>query len=95
LTLAIRWHRRAQTDLSHIDGHYFAIDPDVANDMARKLVAAARFLAEWPEAGAHIEDGPRRSWTVRKSPYVVIYRAYPDHIRILGVRHGRQDWRTR
>jgi toxin ParE1/3/4 len=91
--LDIRWNQRARKDLSDIDSHHFSIDPDIANTLARKVVAAARFLAAWPEAGASLNEGPCRSWTVRKSPYVLVYRPYRDHIRILRVRHGRSNWR--
>jgi len=89
----IRWGKRARDDLDRIDRHCCAIDPEIANAIARKVVAAAQFLAEWPHAGALLAGGHYRSWTVRASPYVIVYRSHASHISILRIRHGRENWR--
>ena len=93
MTLDLRWGKRARIDLDNIDDYYDRIDPPVANQIARKVVSAAVFLSEWPNAGHLFGDGPRRIWVVRSTPYVLVYRAFADHIRILRVRHVRENWR--
>lgn len=54
-----------------------------------------KFLAEFPRATRlRPEIGP----TVRAYPYkahLVIYELIPGGIRILRIRHGREDWQTR
>ena len=93
MILDLRWGKRARIDLDNIDDYYDRIDPSVANQIARKVVAAAFFLSEWPNAGQPFGDGPRRIWAVRSTPYVLVYRAFADYIRILRVRHNRSNWR--
>jgi plasmid stabilization system protein ParE len=60
--------------------------------VGRAAIAAARFLAERPEAGPALADGARK-WRVRGTDYVLIYRPVRQGIQVLRVHHARQDWR--
>lgn len=91
--LEVRWAKQALADLDHIDDYYFEKHRDFADRIGRAAVAGSFFLAEWPKAGSALGAGPRRKWRVKNSPYVLVYRAYADHLRILRVRHMREDWR--
>jgi toxin ParE1/3/4 len=95
VTLDVRWAKLAQRDFDEMDDYYAAISPDVALDIGRKLLAATHFLTETPKAGPVLGDGPRRKWTVKGTPYLLVYRAHPGYIRILRVRHVREDWKPR
>ena len=89
---AIIWTKRARQDLARIDDHYSELDLDFANRAARNAVAAARFLLANPFAGPVVKDTSYRKWRVANSPFLLIYRTEKAAIRIIRVRHYREDW---
>jgi toxin ParE1/3/4 len=91
----VRWAPQSRNDLDRIDDYYRQIDGDIATRIARAAVSETRFLAESPKAGPLIGEGPRRKWNVPNTPYLLIYVLRHDHIRILRVRHAREDWKPR
>lgn len=90
----VRWALRAQQDFDHVSGYYAAIDPDVAERIARQILDATAMLATLPLAGPVALSGDRRKWRVAGTPYIIFYRVAGEHIRILRVLHATQD-RTR
>ncbi len=86
------WTRPAQNDLAQIDWFLSEHDPGAADISARLALKAGRFIAENPRIGSAI-DIELRKWSVRGSPYLLIYRVTADAVEILRVRHEREDWR--
>jgi len=88
----IIWTKRARQDLARIDDHYSGLDLEFANRAARNAVAAARFLLENPFAGPAVKGTSYRKWRVADSPFLLFYRVEKTTIRIVRVRHYREDW---
>jgi len=89
-----RWTIAARQDLAAIDDHYAELSPDHADRVGRAALAAARFLADRPEAGPRI-TARFRKWRVAQTDYVLLYRPVPDGVEILRMHHVRQNWRPR
>jgi Plasmid stabilisation system protein. len=89
----IRWSSLALEEVMAIDGRYRPADPALADRMGRALTEAARFLVRHPFAGAPIDEGDRRKWAVRETPYIILYR-YGRGLRILRVQHNPGKWRA-
>jgi plasmid stabilization system protein ParE len=86
------WTIEARQDLAAIDDYYFTLNPDHALRVGRAAIAAARFLAERPEAGPVLVEGARK-WRVRGTDYILIYRPVSQGIEVLRVYHAKQNWR--
>lgn len=86
------WTINARQDLAAIDDYYFDLNPDHAWRVGHAALAAARFLAERPEAGPVFSDDARK-WRVKGTAYVLIYRVTSEGVQILRVHHAAQDWR--
>lgn len=91
---AIVWAPSARADLARIDLYYSELDLDFANRAARNAVAAARFLQANPHAGPKVDGTAYRKWRVAESPFLLIYRPEKGAVRILRVRHDREDWQA-
>ena len=88
------WTADAQADLAKIDDFYAETAPDYADRVGDAALAAARFLTEFPHAGASIDIDDIRKCLVRATPYVLIYRPMRDTVQILRVRHMSEDWQN-
>ncbi|WP_432769601.1 MAG: type II toxin-antitoxin system RelE/ParE family toxin [Sphingopyxis sp.] len=88
----IKWSGPARRDLARIDDHYRSIDPEFADQSSDAVVEAARFLLANPRVGAPLDQLPFRKWPVRTTPFILFYRVEKADIRIVRVRHNREDW---
>jgi len=88
----IRWARPAQIDLEAIDDFHRETNPTRAAEVLAQTVAAARFLAEFPEAGERVAGRALRKWAVRGTPYIIFYRLDGSALRILRLIHATRDW---
>ena len=88
-----RWTNTARSDLGRIDDFYRSLDPHYAAAIGDKAIAAGRFLASHPHAGALLGNGAERKWRVAATPFLLIYRPIESGIQILRVRHASEDWR--
>jgi toxin ParE1/3/4 len=86
------WTRLAQADLAAIDDYYERLNPDFALRVARKAIAASRFLADHPRAGPEIDPGIRK-WRVPTTDYILVYRVVGGGIEVVRVYHAQQQWR--
>lgn len=94
MATAIIWTTSARIDLARIDDYYCDLDLEFANRIARNAVAAARFLVENPFAGPVVDGTSYRKWRVADSPFLLFYRVEKAAIRIVRIRHYREDWHT-
>ncbi len=70
----------------YLEEQAFAAADDFADEFERALTLLARF-PELGAAGRH----KTRAFTLPKFPYSLIYRVFPDHIRIIAVaNHSRR-----
>jgi plasmid stabilization system protein ParE len=60
-----------------------------ADDFADEFEHALALLGTFPEMGVTSEH-KTRAFTLPKFPYSLIYRVFPDHIRIIAVAHHRR-----
>jgi toxin ParE1/3/4 len=88
-----RLTRIAEADITDIiDYTIAAFGADQAKNYRDGLVRTFGFLAEFPRAARErLEIDP----PVRAHPYkahIILYVVEDEHILIVGVRHGREDW---
>ena len=90
----IVWAGSARTDLARIDDFYSQLDLEFANRAARNAITAAKFLLENPFAGPKIDGTHYRKWHVAETPFLLNYRRERAAIRIVRVRHYRENWQS-
>lgn len=86
MAAGVSWSRRALADLREIAGHIAQDSPAAAEDMKERLRIAGDSLSEFPERGRRLRGSIRQLVVVR--PYLIVYQADVDPIRILQIRHG-------
>jgi len=87
--MRITWAPEARRQIHEI-WHYIALDdPQAADRMVTRLVAAVEKLAHFPHLGRPGREGSREL-VVSGTPFVVVYRVEGEEIRIGTVVHGAQ-----
>lgn len=89
---SIRWTSLARDDLVAIDTYWWTNNSMRADEILARIKASAEFLQSLPNAGPPLDDYPARKWSVRQTPYLLIYRIVGDEIEILRVHHGNENW---
>ena len=84
---------QARADLQQIHDYIAQNSPTNALRFVGRLEESCLSLADYPYMGiARPEFGPdHRSFVVRGTRYVIIYRPTDDGVVIIHVRHGSQD----
>ena len=80
-----------------VDWYLDALTFTAAGDFANEVEQTARLLESFPNAGI-VSPHKTGVFTLSKFPYRLVYRAEPDHIRIIAVAHQRRKprfWRGR
>lgn len=80
----------AERDLTEIAEWYEEQRPGLGAAFLARLDATLSDIAEAPTHYPYLHSMTRRA-LMRKFPYVVLFRDYPDEIVILGVLHGGRD----
>ncbi|MDB5695879.1 MAG: hypothetical protein JWN21_1422 [Sphingomonas bacterium] len=83
---------RAQADLARIALFYGPLDDDFAQRSLREALKAGEFLCEFPQAGPTTRRRGLRKWSVKNTPFLLLYRIVDGEVRITRVAHGAQDW---
>lgn len=83
------WTRRALVQLELIRAYVAQFDPDAAQRLARRLMAAGNSLEAFPDRGRPASRGRRELATI--PPYVIRYKVDADRVVIGDIKHGRQD----
>jgi plasmid stabilization system protein ParE len=89
------WTVAAAAQLESAHDHYHALNPLVAQDMARRVWDATRMLAEHPERGHAGRVAGTREWMVSQTPYRLVYRVRDDVLQLLHVHLHTRDWLPR
>jgi toxin ParE1/3/4 len=92
--MKIVWAPEARRQVHEIY-HYIALDnPQAADRMVTRLVAAVEKLAHFPHLGRPGREGAREL-VVTGTKYIVIYKVERQEIRIGTVLHGAQRGRVK
>ena len=90
--MQLRWALRARRDLFDIADHYGEIDPDVADRLLLQIETAPLFLTEHPNAGPPLPDTELRKWSVRRTPFILLYRVSRTTVEVARVVHHSTNW---
>lgn len=88
----VDWAQSAVDDLDAIRRYLAQIDAQLADDLIARIVLSTDILLDHPAAGAAIGYRRWRRWRVRRTPYLLIYEPVAGGLRIVRVRHEREDW---
>ncbi|MBV8686303.1 MAG: type II toxin-antitoxin system RelE/ParE family toxin [Alphaproteobacteria bacterium] len=91
----LRWALRAREDIIDIAEFYEPVAAGLADSLLDKIAEAPLILLDHPNLGTPAGRGRYRKWTVRGTPFVLIYRVRGSYIEIARVRHAASDWRPR
>lgn len=87
MALKVRFTRRAQSDIAKIRVHILQHDQAAAERVRRAVVASIVRLSEHGLIGRQSELPGVRIKLVPRYPFKIYYRATPDSVQILHVRH--------
>ena len=91
MPLRIRRSRAAREDLRQIWRYVTARDPDAADRLIERIIAATARLADLPESGSPKPNIHPDARSVPVPPYVIYYRVRANAVEIVAVRHGARD----
>jgi plasmid stabilization system protein ParE len=97
MTLRAIFHSQAEFELNEAAAYYAAAREGLGDAFLAEVHRSVDQLCATPLAG-RIVDKDVRWWVVRRFPYSILYRARPDHIRILAIAHHKRRplyWRGR
>lgn len=86
------WTRAAIRDLTHMREYIARENPDVAREIALKIVDATERILQFPEVGRIGRVNGTRELIVSGTHYLIVYRMKKKAIHFLRVLHGRQEW---
>ena len=90
--MRVIWSRPARDDVFAIATYYDGIDPALAESIIDQIEGAAAPLLANPKIGRVIAKAGVRKWTVRHTPFLLLYTVRGNEIEIRRVRHGAADW---
>ena len=90
VTLPLRIRAEASADLNAAWNWYENQREGLGDDLLGCVDAAFAAVARSPEAYARV-DGAVRRVLVRRFPYIVLFREYPEYIAILAVFHTSRN----
>jgi len=90
--MRVRWTTTAAGDLAHIVEYIRKDDPAAARRVAQAIVGGVAGLRTFPSRGriGFVEN--TRELVCTPSPYIAVYQIIGDHVQVLRIRHGAQDW---
>lgn len=84
------YHPKIPAEVHNFIEHYDAISCDLGDSFWEELTEAIEYAREFPERHYFDRTGRRRS-NLKRFPIHILFRVFPDMIRITAVRHDRQD----
>ncbi len=89
----LSWSGPARRDLIAIAEHYGDIVPGLDDEMLARILDGPRLLLDHPNLGQSVGAFDLRKWTVRRTPFILIYRVTETVVEIARVHHAAEDWR--
>ena len=90
--MKILWSPTAVADLAGIRSFIGQEQPVAANRIAQRIRTSVQRLKLFPLAGREGREPGTRELAISGTPYLVVYVATDEEIRIATVLHGRQLW---
>lgn len=90
----LRWTIKALIDFDEAQAWIAHENPIAARMVAERIHEAVQRLREHPDIGTPGRFPDARIWTVRRTPYLIVYRVREDVLEIVRVWHGRRDWQN-
>ena len=88
--MKVEYHPAVEQDVAEIKERYRSASPKLAAEFESELRRVVAVAADNPKRFHPLKEGIRRANLIG-FPYHVIYREFPDHIRITLVRHHRRN----
>lgn len=89
--LRLRWTIKALIDFDEAQAYIAHENPQAARLVAGRIHEAVQRLREHPDIGSPVRLQDARTWVVRRTPYLIVYRVRGDALEIVRVWHGRRD----
>lgn len=86
------WALQAENDLYEIADHYSVIAPGLGEAMLDRIVAASRVLPDHPRLGQSVGALGLRKWSVRRTPFILLYRVTESDVEIARIVAAASDW---
>ena len=93
--MKLQWTRAACRDLTEARYYIAEDDPQAAQQLAQKILAAIDEILQFPKIGKRGRRRNTQEFAVPSTPYLIIYRIKDSKtptIQILRVYHGRRRW---
>ncbi len=91
--MRVIWRHRAKDDLAQIHAFIDEDNPEAAEALVFRIIAASRILESHPHAGRAGRVPRTRELVVSGTPYILPYwQSGPDEMEILAVIHGAMRW---
>ena len=89
--MRLEWSPEARLDLRDLADFIARDNPRAADEVEDRILAAADRLRDYPERGRAGRRAGTRELVVRRTPYLVIYRAGTSLIEIVRVWHTSRE----
>ena len=93
--MTLVWSRAAARDLEDLAAYIAQDSEQAAGLVENRIHKAAKLLLLIPHAGRLGRTSGTRELVVLRTPYILVYTAESDRIRILRVYHGARRWSSR
>lgn len=90
--MILAWSHSARDDLSAIFDYLDVRNPKAAFTIENAVFQAVEHLLAMPLMGRSGRVRGTRELVIQNTPYLVVYAVEPEHIFILRVLHGSQNW---
>jgi toxin ParE1/3/4 len=88
--MRVIYHPDAEAELIEVAQFYNRRVPGLGEDFLDAVDAAVNIVVEAPERWRPVERDVRR-YLLSRFPFAIIYRALPDHVRVLAVKHHSRE----
>ncbi len=91
--MRVAWSPDAVADLEELSRYIEAATSLAsANRITRTIYEAAQSLGKLPNRGRPGRIAGIRELVIPNLPYIIMYRVFPEHVVILNIVHGAQQW---
>lgn len=87
--MKITYLEGAQQDIAWFRKYYASVFPAGKNSASKHYLDAIKNLTQNPQIGQAIEGTSARKLVVSRTPFAIVYRIFPNEIRIYRLLDGR------
>lgn len=89
--MKLRWSRRASADLDRLWHFVAAFSPESADVIEATLLRRIELLPTFPKIGRIVRAPDVRAFSLPDIQYVVTYSVDDEEVRIIAIRHTREQ----